>query len=132
MAIPTSCGGKTPTLASAKTELWLASKAKKHVLFAALIVGLSSVAAVSNDSISSLASQAPSTIGVVVENVSYRRVGLVPPSCDDRKRIVLRSHNADDASVRHNQLVRSTRHNFKGYVMKPRCVIKLVAPGPRQ
>ncbi|MDR6284961.1 hypothetical protein HNR47_000944 [Methylopila jiangsuensis] len=53
---------------------------------------------------------------------AYRRIGLTPPSCDDSKRVVVRTLT-DDASVRHEQLVHWTRHNFKGYQMKPVCAL---------
>lgn len=62
-----------------------------------------------------------------VEQMRYRRVGLLPPSCDDRSRLML-GPGHDDATVRHNQLVHSMRHNFKGYQIKPKCAFQQVGP----
>ena len=64
--------------------------------------------------------------------VRYSRVGLLPPSCDDRSRLML-GPGHDDATVRHNQLAHSMRHNFKGYQIKPKCAFQQVggAVSPR-
>lgn len=60
----------------------------------------------------------------------FRRVGLRPPSCDSRRTVLLSSRKADDATIRHNQLVHWTEHNFKGYLKKPRCALVRVDGAP--
>ncbi|MGA0534267.1 MULTISPECIES: hypothetical protein [Hansschlegelia] len=53
---------------------------------------------------------------------AFRRIGLTPPSCDDSRRVVVKTMT-DDAAVRHEQSVHWIRHNFKGYQMKPKCAV---------
>lgn len=57
-----------------------------------------------------------------VQKPAFRRIGLTPPSCDDSKRVVVKTLT-DDAAVRHEQRVHWIRHNFKGYQMKPKCAL---------
>jgi hypothetical protein len=58
----------------------------------------------------------------VAPKPAFKRIGLTPPSCDDSKRVVLKTLT-NDAAVRHEQSAHWIRHNFKGYQMKPKCAL---------